>query len=264
MKRMEKTALATAAMALIAGMAHAETRVSVSSGVDYSSGDYGGVTDTEVISVPLGVRVSNGDWTVRSSTPYLRVTGPADVADIGEDGGAGGGGGAFVRTSDESGIGDTTIAVTRAFRRLGGSNAYFEVNSRVRLPTGDEKKGLGVGATDYALGGELGVTERGGGASIGVMRRFLGDRAGVERVDGWQVNTSGWVRTGEKTTVGAFGSWREAARAGRDDPSEVGAYVSHRLTDAWNVTLNAGAGLSDASADLTTGLRFTWRTNVDE
>lgn len=264
MKRIRKALLACAAIAIGAGAARAETTYSVATGIDFSSGDFGGTTDTDVISVPLVVRVTNGRWSLRASTAYLQVDGPADVADV--DGGAGDGtggtggtGGTIVRSGTERGIGDTNLSLSRAFRHIGGSDAYFETTARVRLPTGDEDAGLGVGATDYQLAGEFGLNKRGGGVSVELARRFLGDRAGVQREDGWQVSPSAWLRTGEHTQVGAFGSWREAAISGRDDPAQIGGFVSHQLTPSLRLSVNASSGLSDASPDYATGIRLTWR-----
>lgn len=260
-------AILAAPCLMLAGAASADTRVSFASGVDYSSGDYGDPTDTEVVSVPLSARVTTANWSFRLSIPYLSITGPADVADTVEGGGDGGdgtgAGGTIVRTGTERGFGDTTIAATRSFRHLGGadSNLYIDVTGRVRLPSGDDEKGLGVGTTDYGLVGELGNSGSAGGAYVSAGRRFLGDRTGSTRQDGWQAGAGGWLRAGEKTRVGAFYSWREASVAGNEDPSEIGAYVSHRMNDALRVSLNASGGLSEASPNYSAGVRFTWRSD---
>lgn len=262
-------ALLAAPAVVFAGAAQAETRVSFASGVDYSSGDYGDVTDTEVVSVPLSGRLTSGDWSFRVSIPYLSITGPADVADVIEGGGDGGDGtgseGTIVRTGTESGFGDTSLSLTRRFRDIGGSesNLYVDVTGRMRLPTGDEETGLGVGATDYALSGEIGNSWDAGGAYVSAGRRFLGERdTGSDRQDGWQARVGGWLRAGEKTRYGAYYSWREASIEGNEDPSEVGANLSHRMSEALRVSVNASAGLSDASPDYSAGVSFTWRTEA--
>jgi hypothetical protein len=264
MRGIYKSLFASVAVAMSVGVANAETNYSVASGVDYSSGDYGGDADTEVISVPLVFRVTNGKWAFRAATSYLQIEGPADVADLDGDGaGDGAGAGAPVRTSADRGLGDTNLSVSRTFRNIAGSGAYFEATARVRLPTGDEDAGLGVGTTDYQLAGEVGVNKRNAGGSVELARRFLGDRTGVERQDGWQVSANTWIRTGEHTQLGAFGSWREAAISGRDDPAQAGVFVSQQLTENVRMSLNVSGGLSDASPDYATSLRFTWRPSND-
>jgi hypothetical protein len=257
-----------AAVSFATSSALAETRVSFASGVDYSSGDYGETVDTEVVSVPLVGRVITENWSFRVSVPYLSITGPADVADTSEGGGdggdTGGGDGAIVRTGTERGIGDTTVSATRSFRRLGGSRAYLDVSGRVRFPTGDEEKGLGVGTTDYTLSGELGTSGEPGGVWVSAGRRFLGDRTGVDRQDGWQASLGGWLRAGEQTRVGASYWWRDASIDGNEEPSGVSAYVSYRMSDSLRLSVTGGAGLSDATADYTAGVRLTWRSDAME
>ena len=210
MRRILAVVIASSAIAL-AAPAVAQPRITFATGVDYSSGDYGQAMDTEVVAVPFTVRFTNEDWSLRASVPYLEITGPADVADIeegggggdGGEGGAGEGGGAVMRAGTERGLGDVTVALTRSFRRLGGTNAYFDATGRVRLPTGDDERGLGVGATDFSLGGELGVSAREGGGYVSLARRFLGERDnGAARVDGWQAGVGAWRHLGDRTTVG--------------------------------------------------------------
>lgn len=259
----------TAFGAIGGGVASADTRVSFASGVDYSSGDYGQAVDTEVISVPLVGRVITDHWSFRASIPYLSIRGPADVADTTEGGGGGdgggdpGGAGTLARTGTESGLGDLSLQATRSFRHLGGedSGAYFDVTGRVRLPTGDEDRGLGVGATDYTLVGELGNSGESGGVYVNGGWRFLGDRTGVEREDGAQAGVGAWLKVSEGGRVGISASWREASTQGNDDPASASVFWSQRLSDNLRLSINAGAGLSDASADYTGGVRLTWRSD---
>lgn len=241
---------------MMTGKAQAEVRLSFATGVDYSSGEYGSEETTEVISVPFGVRLTVDDWTFRVSSSYLHVTGPADVSEGGETGESSG---VVVREGTEKGLGDTTISVERAFRRIGGSAAYVEVSARARLPTGDEERGLGVGAVDYGLVTEVGVSSNSGGAYVTAGYRFLGQRdGGPERQDGIQAGIGAWLPAGNRVRVGAFGNWREASVEGNDDPANAGAYVSYRMSERLRVTLTASGGLSDASPDYMAGIRFNW------
>lgn len=241
----------------MAGTAEAQTRLSFSTGVDYSSGNYGTDETTEVISVPFAVRLTVDDWTFRASAPYLQVTGPADISDDGES--DGGSSGTVVRDGSETGVGDTTVSVERAFRRIGGSSVYVEVQARARLPSGDEKKGLGVGVVDYGVNTEVGISKRGGGLYISGGYRFLGEPdSGVDRQDGATAGVGGWFPVGDRVRLGAFANWREASIEGNDDPANAGAYVSYRASERLRVTFTASGGLSDASPDFIAGVRFNW------
>jgi len=246
--------------------------------------------------VPFSVRATFGSWSIRASVPYVMVDGPADVSEIiddssgrgtssgsgssgsgsgsgtsGRDGsgsGSGGSGGGDdddpvdLVTADrsESGIGDASIALTYSLDSIGDSPAYVDFTGRVRLPTGSEEDGLGVGATDYVALSEIGWDGEAGGAFVSAGRRFLGAVDDIERVDGWQASVGGWINVSDSAVVGAYYDWRNSSVRDGEDPSSVEAYVSWRLNDAWKVEVNGGVGLSDASADYTAGLTLIWRS----
>jgi hypothetical protein len=248
--------LVAASFLSLAGAAQAETRLSFSTGVDYTSGEYGGEETTEVISVPFGARLTVDDWTFRVSASYLHVTGPADIS---EDAETGESAGTIVRDGSEKGIGDTTISAEWAIRRIADTDAYVELTGRVRLPTGDEERGLGTGAVDYGTMVEAGVSSDIGGAYVAAGYRFLGERdEGPDRQDGMQAGVGAWLPIGNRVRVGAFANWREASRDDRDDPANAGAYVSFRVSERLRVTLTGSGGLSDASPDYSAGIRFNW------
>jgi len=256
LNRATLTALLMAPAIALPGVALADTRVTFTTGVDYSSGDYGGTEETEVVRVPLIGRVITDNWEFRATVPFLSITGPADVADPDDPNG-----GTIVRTGTDTGLGDVALEVTRNFEDLGGSNVYFDATGWVRLETGDKDRGLGNGATDYALIGELGNSGDNGGVYVSAGRRFLGDDGSTTpRRDGWQARVGGWFATGDNSRIGAAYSWREASKAGREDPSEVSAYMSFQLNEQLGVSVSGGAGLSDASADYRAGVRLTWRS----
>lgn len=270
------------------GTAHAQTRVQASTGLQYSSGEYGEATSTSALIVPFSARVSFGSWSLRASIPYITIDGPADVSEIIDDhggsssgsgssssgsgsGGSGSGSGdadddnnvagpTFSDDRSTSGLGDASLAATYSFNAIADSPAYIDLTGRVRLPTGSERDGLGVGATDYFALAELGWDGAAGGAFISGGRRFLGSLDDFERVDGWQGAVGGWFNVSDAVVLGAYYNWRNSSVRGGEDPSSMDAYVTWRVNDAWKVELNGGAGLSDASADYNVGLTLIWRS----
>jgi hypothetical protein len=291
-----KSLLAGAVVAVLAQCntaSAADTHVQASSGVQYSDGKYGDATSTSAVVVPFSVRASFGSWSIRASVPFVTVDGPADVSEIVDDssgrgsssgsgssgsssgsgsgssgsgsdssGGSGNGGDDAVGSSARSvsGIGDASIALTYSIDALGDSPAYIDFTGRVRLPTGDENKGLGVGTTDYVALTELGWDGEPGGVFVSAGRRFLGDVDNFQRVDGWQASVGGWVNVSDTAVAGVYYDWRNSSVSGGEDPSSVEAYVSWRLSDAWKIEVNGGVGLADSSADYTAGLTLIWRS----
>ncbi len=73
----------------------------LSTGINYSRGDYGDVLDTTVISAPVGLKYTIGNFSVRVSVPFVSIDGPGSLIDTpqGRDAGFGG--------SDNSGSGSS-------------------------------------------------------------------------------------------------------------------------------------------------------------
>lgn len=273
-------ALLACILASSALSAQAGTSLDLSTGLSYSSGEYGETTSTDVFVVPLSAKLRTGNWTFKAAVPYLRVDGPANAAVVLDDSGGGGGdgggsgsgrdhpeddgsgsgptGGALADRK-ESGFGDTSLSATYSFDRLGGSSTYLDLTGRVRLPTGDEGKGLGIDATDYGLSAEFGIDKDAGGAYLMAGRRFLGDADAFAREDGWQAGVGAWRNLGERSSIGIGYDWRESSTGTGQDPAEIYAYLSVKMSDAWKINLNGSGGLNDASADYSVGVNLTWR-----
>lgn len=274
-KDLVMSAAAIAAMLGWATAASAETTLRLSTGVDFSSGKYGGTQKTDVIVAPFSAKVSSGAWSVRATVPVISIKGPSSFVVLEDAGGStsgstpGGSGssgevtsGASATRKTTTGVGDLSLAGTYTFDDLVGADTYLEIGGRVRLPTGDESKGLSLGVTDYGTTAELGVARKNSGAYILGGRRFNKDANGLDRVDGWQAEVGGWVRASEKTVVGGSVDWREASVRTGEDVSEASAYVSYKLTDAVRVGATASAGLTEGAADYGVGLNLSWKTDL--
>lgn len=285
-------AAATLAAGLVGLPAQAADSFQLSTGADYSSGDFGGSTRTEVLVVPISARLHYQGWSLRATLPYLQVQGPADVIVIVDDGGgsnSGSGGSSssgsgrssdddldgvddsggdrgendsFASNRRESGIGDATLALTRSFNAIGDTPLYVDVIGRVKFATGKAATGLGVGATDYSAGGELGYVGRAGGLYAAGARRFLGSNASLQRVDGWQWSGGGWINLGSAVELGAAYSWRQASVPLGIDSRAVEVNLGMLLGETWQASLFASRGLSDGSPDHAGGLSLSWRFRI--
>lgn len=232
--------------------------VRFSTGVDWTSGGYGQAKPTDVYVVPFSVKLYAGKWTFRASTSWLDVTGPADVAVIDDEGGGSDPGTVGTpghHKRGRQGFGDSYLAAKYSFDHLGGGPAYVDVQGKVRLPTGSEDQGLGVGAVDYTVDAEFGADWRTKGLYVDIGRRFLGDNDHFVRQDGWAYSTGGWAVLDKKTELGMWYYTRDPSIAGFDRPREIGAYISRRLRNGWKAEVSLTEGLSDASPDV--GAAFT-------
>jgi hypothetical protein len=160
------------------------------------------------------------------------------------------------------GIGNIPLSLSYRFDDVGGTPLYLDVTGRVRLPTGDTKKGLAIDATDYALVTEAGWRFGNSGVYVSGGRRFLGQAAGFTRVDGWQAGAGGWHTLASGLELGAYADWRDSTDGTSPDPASAGAYASFKAGRAWRVEINGFRGLSHGAADFGAGLRATWRSGT--
>lgn len=245
------TALAAAAAFALATPAQAQSSdyVQVSVGADYSSGDYGTTPDTEILALPVGFKLKQGNFFVRGSLPYLRVDGPAVPGDGGALPGAGG-------TAPRSGIGD--LALAAGYSLPLGDTTYFDLTGKVKLPTASESKGLGTGTTDFTAEGEL--TQVLGNSSVSLRggRRFNGATGAFPLNDVWQAGGSVYHSAGN-VTLGLDYDWREGALPAAPDRSEVTGSIAYKLNESVRLQGYAYTGLSDGSPNLGGGLQLVYR-----
>ena len=123
--------------------------VKLTTGVDYTSGNYGGDVDIEDWYVPVTATIDYGRFGFRLTVPYLSVRAPSGTVIIDPGGEPLPGSGA--RTT-ESGLGDIIGSVTLYDvinnRDLG---IALDITGKIEFGTADENKGLGTGEHDYSV-----------------------------------------------------------------------------------------------------------------
>lgn len=246
---------AALAAAFIASPAVAQS-ITVSTGVDYSEGDFGTDTDTSVLVVPLSVRSSWEKFSISASVPYLEIDGSSSVV--------GGGSGPIVidPTAPEtkrSGIGDLSIRARYDVAEFAG--AELSVNGRAKLPTGSEAKGLSTGELDFSGGFELAAT-------TGVIQPFgevgyrvLGDPDGVELQNGFYGSVGTSVLMGGGVVGIASYDYVSASVDTIEDTQSIFAGLVLPVSDKFSLTGYGTAGLSESAADYGVGLLLSMRLN---
>jgi hypothetical protein len=258
----------------------------LSTGINYSSGDYGELTDTKVISAPVSLKYRNGDFSVRVSLPYVRVDGPGSLIETPEGGGGGGGsgrgrgrggdsgggssgsgrsgGGEVIDddanlTSKRSGIGDVVVAATYS---LGlGSDFFIDATGKVKLPTASRRKRLGTGEVDFTTA--LDFVKEAGPATFYVSgrRKFAGKPTGSTIRSTWGGGAGASIKTGDTVTLGADYDWQQSSLTGNKATSEVTGWASLRLNRKINLSLFGSTGLNSNSADFSGGLTISVKLN---
>lgn len=258
---MTKILIALGASAAVASPAVAQAQedrqgpeISVTTGVDYSSGDYGTGIDTNILVVPVAARVSTGDLRFSASVPYIRIDGAGSIV--------GGDGGPIIvdpatPSAKRSGIGDLTLGANYGIpeNRIG---VGIDLGARVKLPTAET--GLGTGKTDFSFSGELSRTFGTVTPFVQAGYRIMGDPDGIdlENVFFGSVGASTSLGSGGSVLLASY-DYRQATSALVEDSEEVFGAFSTPLSKALNLTLYGSAGLSDGAPDYGLGAMVTFK-----
>lgn len=220
---------------------------------NYSRGDYGLASDTEVYVGLVNVVYDTASWRFQTSVPYLHIEGPATIV----------GGGAGVATqpadSSESGLGDITLSGTYKFGPLTRAAIETDFTAQVKLPTADEDRGLGTGKTDTYLQFDVRRSFDRVSPFATLGYRFLGSNSTYPLKDGFYASLGAATPVTEATTVGAAVSWREKIVDGGDDSVDAMLFAQTTLTDHWRVLAYGLAGFTDAAPDFGLGAGVTYK-----
>ena len=125
-----------------------DTEISLSAGVEFTSGTYGGDDDIEDTYIPLTTTIDNGRFTFRLTVPYMSLTAPEGTILDPEGVPLPGTG----ETVTDSGLGDITASVTMYdvidIERL---DLVMDLTGKIKFGTADVDKGFGTGENDYSV-----------------------------------------------------------------------------------------------------------------
>jgi hypothetical protein len=262
-------------------------QLTATTGLEFTTGDYGKTSSTQEWRLALGLRYANGPWTLRASAPLSRVQGVATAieretrvatADLNGDGviddddddeeeesgaaGAVGTGGAeLVPTGrSDAGFGDGVLSASYALLDAKAGSVGLDLGGRVKLPlTSASNCFLTNGEVDYSAEATLykpiGRIE----PSITWGWTLRGDPQrrdiNCNPVPGQEVNLRNpfYAVLGLGLPLGRGWSselrylYREKLRDSADPLKELRFNATYRLTEVWRLGMYALAGFTDAS-----------------
>lgn len=233
----------------------AETSIRLTTGLEYSTGTYGGTEDIEELYVPLTLNLNTNRIGASLSVPFLGVRAPAGtVTDSQAVPGEG-------DITTESGLGDITANFTVYDVFYSASlDLALDVTGAIKFGTADPDRGMGTGENDYSLYLEgykwFDAFTLFGSAG----HRLRGEPDGIDLNDVLLASLGGSWPAGRDSTVGIVFDFRESALEGYDDIQELTAFGSIALNEHWYLQLYAFAGLTDSATDWGGG--FTLTTSV--
>jgi hypothetical protein len=247
--------MAGAATMMLAGAVSAF----VSTGVEYSSGDYGLPQDTTVLIAPLSVELSAGSAFFRAAASYARLDGPADLIVI--DGVAQGTRPAAQGQTVRTGFSDLALSAGYGWIPPAARDLLIDLSVGVELPTGDEVAGFGTGGVDYFGGLDL-VYDTGAAVwSAGVGYERIEDARGANPVayrNPWSASLSATRRLGGGAYMGAGVNARQAIVSGFDGSADLSVFAGRPLYGPVSIGAHLFVGLTDASPDMGGGLTLSW------
>lgn len=233
--------------------------VELSTGLEYQEGKYGTGQKVETTSIPTNLRVSTGRFRFTATLPYLRIDAPGNVV---------GGGGGFLGLPI---IVDPTQPATRVRReglgdlRLGAaytvpsSSLDLTLLGQVKVPTASERKRLGTGKVDYAVGAELSKNFGGVAPFAGVTYTMPGDPQGYDLRNSISGRAGVAVQMGAGVRGNVSYGYAQSLSPLVPDEQQISTGINAGLSNRLSLGLYGSAGLSQGSPDVAVGLQLGMR-----
>ena len=258
--------LCSAALFALPSVSCGAGTMSVGTGFDFSSGEYGGTTTTDISYVPVNFKYQTDSFALKLNVPWVSISNEeGNVVGVGsnvvvlapseEESG---------ENSSESGLGDIVAAATY-FLYEGAENQplypMIDLTGKIKFPTADVEKGLGTGETDYSI--ESDFTWFSGQTALfcTLGYKFLGDPETYELNDVMYASVGVARQITNRFSSGLLYDVREASTDAGTATSEATAYGSYKMNDSFKFLLYGVKGFSDGSADY--GLGFTMTYSMD-
>ena len=251
---MKKIALLCPLLSVLPFFTHAEDgNLTANLGLDFSSGNYGSQTKTEIWSVPFSLKYRRDLWTLRVSTSWLRVQGAGNVTPDGDplD---------LANTpSTTEGMGDIITSLTYELADARRNWAGLDISGKVKFGTASTEKHLGTGKNDYTLKVETYKSINKWTPFFNVGYKWKGDPDTIIYRNVWLGSTGVDYRITPTLSVGGSYDWQQAVTATSSITSEAMVYLNIRLNNAYRLNIYTVTGFSNASPDWGSGVMLSHR-----
>lgn len=205
--------------------------------------------DTEITTLPVGLTYYADLWRFGIEGSWVSVDGLTSVIPNSQGGGIN-----TLRTgtarSTRSGMGDTRLAIARAFFPRSDENLFYELAAEVKVPTASQSKLLGSGETDLmvSLFASYDFVRWTPGIELGYQ--WTGDRTDTDFNDILLLTLGATYHFDPLSKITLVWDFRDAIVEGADNYSSAGVTYKTRLFDSLGLGFGLQAGLSDSAPDL--------------
>ena len=234
--------LATTTVPAVAG------ELTLTTGLDYSSGEYGSDKTSETWYVPIVGKYETGPMTLKLTVPYVKITN----AVVGPDGEPVADSGC---RDTESGMGDITASAGYALMDGSQGGLFVEAVGKVKMPTA-ESDCLGNNDTDYSVQFDVAKIF---GATTGFATLGWKNKGDSDLDDPVFASIGFAYKLSPTTSVGLAYDWRDRLSSDNDEISEATLFSSHKLSEQWRLQVYAMKGFSDSSPDWGGGAMVSYK-----
>ena len=231
--------------------------LSLATGMDVSSGNYGEAPTTTIVNPSLAIKYLEKNWAIGASTPYLDTTGPGNVIP-----GLGRLGTSSKTTPlvTREGVGDVAVWARGTILTLASIGTSIELKGKIRFGTASAAEGLGTGQNDYAvsleadqpIGRRLSLF-----ASFG--RRFPISPPDFRLEDAWFGSAGGSYKFAERWTAAMWLDMQQATSDTSGRQQEVTSELTYRISPAWKIDVYGVRGFATGSHVVAGGIIVTWQ-----
>jgi hypothetical protein len=219
--------------------------VTLSAGVDYSTGKYGDTSSTDILYLPFAAKYERDKWVFKLTVPFIQVTGPGNVVrDVGVVAGKAAG-----PRQTEQGLGDLVLGVTRNVYDGTTSGTLVDLTGKIKFGTASFDKGLGTGENDYSA--QVDLTQR----VTPVITAFgsfgykvVGNPAGTALHNAFYGEGGGSYKLTNATSAGAI-LFLSEAQSPSGPQRELTAFVTQQLAERWKLLGYVVRGFANGSPD---------------
>lgn len=236
---------------VLATPARAEMSSNLSTGFDYSTGKYGGITATDILYVPVTGKVQFDYLYLKLTVPYISMTGTGDVVH-----GVGRMGRqttttTTAKTTTKSGLGD--VIGTAGYTIYESEAVMLDLVGNVKF--GTAKKNLGTGENDYSAQLDGFYTTAGGMTLFATAGyKITGEPAGTTYNDIAYGTLGVSMQTGESSSAGLMMDAAEPSSDLVPGIRELTVFVSSKISSDVKIQASLMQGFSDSSPELAGGL----------
>lgn len=237
---------------LVSPLVSAETTKSLSTGFDFSSGKYGGTTNTNIFSIPVTGKIRFDDYFFKLTVPYIRVssTGGVVTQKLGPNK-------TVTKTTvvTQSGLGDITASAGYTFYET--DRLALDVVGNVKFGTANPEQNLGSGKNDYSaqIDSYYGIDSTSLFATAGYKIVGVPEGVTVKNI------AYGTVGVSQKfNAVSSAGIALDTAQSSSElsaGTREVSVFYSRKISKSEKISAYILKGLSDSSPDSGLGVSVT-------